>query len=437
MQLRQVLAASLLGGAVSCGSVVYGPDANRDSNNTVDVATTSIQVKTLTHLGDGRPQAGTLVSTDAAGNLIAEAETGTAGTATIAIVGGGNLHFIEPTTSGFHRITTIVGVQPGDALTFGMVQRPVQISGAAEAMAVTYPLLVNGTFYSFFTPCGVDASARPSTLNLNADCHKLSFPLLGTAAFRGLTKFAFQQQTFVANGTAAITTWTDMSPFSILYSNTPANIDSLVAIRASVLSSRLVGFQTNTFGDPTQRDFTVDVQFPPGVGTQSFVATELGRASMPGLQRVEVRTATLSSSLAVDLAAQPLPWIATAPVATATGATWTVQETGTPDMRRSVWSGNWMQGPELQTLNWIVYDDSASATLSLPVLPAKFATVDPRAQAVTNARAEVTYFDFSTLTGFATLRLSAESLGAGFDNNAALGNAAMVVRTSFAAAAPI
>jgi len=93
----------------------------------------------------------------------------------------------------------------------------------------------------------------------------------------------------------------------------------------------------------------------------------------------------------------------------------------------------------VQTLNWIVYDDSASASaaLALPVLPAKFATVDPRAQAVTNPRAEVTYFDFSTLTGFATLRLSAESLSAGFDNNAALGNSAMVVRTSFAASVPI
>lgn len=417
--------------------MVYGPDANRDGNGGVDVATANIQVKTLTHLGDGLPLAGTLVSTDATGNLIAEAETGAADSATLAIVAGGSVHFIEPTVGGFHRITTIVDVQPGDALTFGMVKRPVQISGLADAMTLTYPLLINGTFYSFFTPCGVDASTRPMTLNLKADCHKLSFPLLGTAAFRGSTKFAFQQQAFMANGTAAITTWTDMSPFSILYSNTPANVDSLVAVRASVLSNRLVGYQTTNFGDPSTPDFTVDVQFPPGVGTQSVVATELGRSGLPGLQRVEARTATLSSSLAVDLAAQPLPWITTAPTATASGATWTLQETGTPDMRRSVWSGNWMLGADVQTLNWIVYDDSASAALALPVMPAKFATVDPRAQAVTNPRAEVTYFDFSTLTGFATLRLSAESLSAGFDNNAALGNSAMVVRTSFAASVPI
>ena len=253
--------------------------------------------------------------------------------------------------------------------------------------------------------------------------------MLAIGTGRGTEVYNFQVVATRPGDTATIPAWTSLAPFSVFYANAGVELSSLITTRFTLVGERALAPITTAFGDPPTGDFSTNVNYPPAVGAQSVLRAELGRADAVGKQQLNLRTATLSSSLGVDLAVQPLPWIATVPAAVATGASWTQVGDGTLDLRQSDWAGTWSANAVTRSVQWTVYDNSAAPALVLPTLPSKFAAVDPRGQQLTAASTTVTYYDFSTLTA-AALRVAPESLTAGFDNNATLGNAAMVVRTS-------
>ena len=144
MHLNNTLTMAALSSVLGCGGVVYGTDAAGNNDSRDDAARSTIQVKVLSHTGDGAALNATVVSTDNNGTLIAEIASGPAGASSIPIVAGGTVHVIEPTANGIDRITSIVGVQPGENLTFGMARRPVQLTGPSETIGLSYPVLGPG-----------------------------------------------------------------------------------------------------------------------------------------------------------------------------------------------------------------------------------------------------------------------------------------------------
>jgi hypothetical protein len=426
----KVLALALATLLTSCGSVVLAPDADVTPP---DAAVTLIEVTVLSHTGDGAPVVANVVSTRPTGELVAQMSSGPTGKIQIPVVAGGSVTVIENSTAGGasqSQLTTIVGVAATDKLLFGMMKRPVQVSGLDESMSLSY-FPTSAPLHNFFTTCGVTSALLPAVLKLFSNCHGQTFTAIATANITSGSFYStIKNVNFINNGTISFPAFIPMDKFAVFYSNAPSNLTTFTTSRSPVVDGRLLATQSAT-GMSGVADFSFDVPFIPAVGDKSVVTTLLKTTAASGNQELSVRTATLSSSLAVDLRGQPLPWITAAPVATKDGASWTQLGNEPSDLRSTVWTAQWMSGGSVLSTTWTVYDHEQSATLTLPQLPTLTAETDPRQQAIFGAAptATVQLFKFRDFASD-RVRQSPESFIDSFDNNAVFGDIPTIIRKS-------
>ncbi|HSK03841.1 MAG TPA: hypothetical protein VK932_21455, partial [Kofleriaceae bacterium] len=147
-------------------------------------------------------------------------------------------------------------------------------------------------------------------------------------------------------------------------------------------------------------------------GTRAEVSLSMARSDASGSQVHAVHTATVASSIEIDLDRQRVPWLS-ALGATPTGATWTTAVPGdAPDGMVTRWNGRWVIGSRTTIVTWRIAHAPSATGISLPRLPPAHAAVDPQAQmvAVTPTTGTVFAVDLDTVDGYAQFRRQPDTL---------------------------
>lgn len=408
--LLLVAAGALLS---SCGEVLPGPPPAADP----------ITVTVLSATGDGAPDLSARVLFQGPdGAVVSDGLVDAQGHAQAVLPGGGVVSAIrivadtpaELTAS----ITSTLDVQPGDALTFGLLpSATVTGQGGQTTMTAAFAPVAGATSYTFYTPCGFTrATASPATLGFRDACHGARFDLLATTLagtpatpmFFKVTEVSYQS----GGSFSAPASFGAMNNFTVQVTNIPDAVSSMSVLRAS-LNENLPVASTSTVvpGDPAD-SVQVAVPYPQGFGTRSEITVLMSRPDAQAAQRHEVHTASLGAGATVALVRQQLPWL-TGIAATATGVKWSLVAPGDPpDGMLTSWSGTWSDSGRPVSVSWLVTQPAELAGMSLPRLPPTYQAIDPGQQsvAVTPGPATLYMADYDILAGYDELRQMPETL---------------------------
>ena len=215
------------------------------------------------------------------------------------------------------QITSIMGIEPGDDLTLGFKQRAtVTNQGGQTSMTASYTPFPGATGHQFHTMCGstFTGTTSPVTLSFRDSCHGATFDLLLIAT--GVTPQRYIRLTGVnhqnGQGFTVPATYSNMSNFTFNVLNVPAEVSGMSVTRSSMIEHASVAGQGLGLGDPVAGTVTATVPYAPNVGTRAEVQVAFARSDVPGTQVHAVHTATLASSIDIDLEGQKVPWIHTA-----------------------------------------------------------------------------------------------------------------------------
>ena len=414
-----VVVAGLL---TACGSVGKVPPS--DGTGPGDGPTGPVMVTVLSTTGDGVPDpTAKVVFQDPGGNVVADTGVDAMGHAQAMVQAGGSVSVVrvamDTPANLTASITTTLGVQPGDNLTFGLKANAVILNQGGSTMmtATSFTPATGATNYRFYTPCGVSGmgTAAPFALSLRDSCHGSMFDLLGVTSGISPPMFLLLTGiTYVPGGSFTIPTlFNPMVNFTINITNVPDPVTQISASRTTLLNNTLTFSASNSVqGDPPAGNVSVVVPFPPGVGTRSEVSILMGRGDAMINQQHDVHTATLDTSATVDLSKLQLPWF-TNLTPTPTGATWSMVAPGDPpDGMLVTWSGSWNDGARPVQVSWSVAAPASMTGLTLPRLPAAYAKYDPEQQSVAVKPASATLYmaDYDNVTGYDQLRQMPETL---------------------------
>lgn len=442
---------TLYTGAVKLASIAFialvgfGCGEVKDSNGLADAPTAPdggepdapgpglLKVTVLQPSGStGLPDpAARVIVMDTAGTTLHDAIVNAEGKTEVMVPAGGlTIHTIQVATDDATTLTaylnTVTDAQPGDDITVGVKRRPGNLAGGGlTTMTATFNLFGGATGYTFWTSCGSSfTTTSPVTLTFRDSCHGASFDVYALATFPSdpapapAPRFLkLDGVTYAANGTFAIPAgFQATSSFAFNVRNTPPELDTLTYSRAAMIGDLATTKQLLAVaGNPGEGTLTGAVPYAPGVGTRAEVGLVFSRPDAAGAQRADIHTATNAASIDIDLAAQSVPWIS-APVWTATGATWdTVAPGTTTDGMVAVWTGRWTAGAVETAVIWRVAQKGDATGLALPRFPAAYARFDPQAQAAGTTFTPITNpavfaVDYDVVDGYAGFRAAPDTL---------------------------
>lgn len=409
------LSAALTGGLLGCGEVkdnnglADAPVAPDDSGaDAPGPAANAVRITALTPDGDGLPATTSMVVlVDASGAVVFDGPVDAQGVVEHEFAGG-TAHVIQ-ITDGRTRIGvvhTVHGVKPGDDIVVGRKKLPTARTGEATSMTMTYDQ-ASAIEPKFWTPCSaVSGTGTPRSLSFVADCHGPTFPVLATGASAASGQRLYATQTFshVAGATVAFNAgYTVMPSFTVNVNNIPTEVDEISTTRSSMFDNLAVGTEKTTFaGDPVSA-VTMFVPYVP-LGSRSEIGVEITRPDASSRQTTELHTEGLATSATISLAGTQLPWF-TSQRMTATGMTFQpVLDGAKPDGVAGLWGVRFVSGGKPTALVWQVYQEELTSPIDFPVLPAAYAAIDPRAQAVTKILSRVIAFDYENLAGWDEFR---------------------------------
>ncbi len=376
----------------ACGKVQdASPDAADDA--APDAPRGPVTVTALTSLGDGAPDIGAkVVFQDPAGNVVSEGTVDSTGKLEAMLPTGGTVTRIrivsDSPTLLRGDIMTITGVEPGDELTFGLATRPtITNQGGQTTMSASYTPSSGATSHLFFTTCGIASggTTSPVTLTFRDSCHGPTFDLVGVASAAAITPRYVRLTNINHENGQSFTIpggFLTMSTFTVNVQNVPAEISSMSASRSSMLDHAAVATQSVSLGDPAAGPVSATVPYPPPVGTRAEVSLSMARTGASGSQVHAVHTATVASSIDIDLGRQGVPWLSS-PTWSPTGVSWTTAVPGdAPDGMLTVWNGRWVIGNRSTQVTWRIAHAPSATGISLPRLPPAHAAFDPQAQTV-------------------------------------------------------
>ena len=425
MKKLVLLWAAVIG--VACGEVKNAqPDAAIDAGIDAppDAPPGPVLVTVLSSTGNGAPDVtARVVFQDPQGALVLDAMVDAMGKAQALLPSGGAVTVVRvvsntPTTHNAI-LTTITGVKPGDDLVIGLKRRAVTADeGGATQMNVSYTTVAGATYYQFFYACGnggIVQTAPPNVLAFRDSCHGASFDLLATAQGGTIVPPRFTYLSGVTHTSGGSFTmpfgFTPMTTFTVNATNTPAEVTSISSSRWSLIENSVAARQNGSVsGDPPAGAVTMTMPYAQGVGTSSQVEVTFTR---PGVtMQHQVRTATLASSISIDLGEYELP-VLTGQGVTRTGATWTAMTPGdAPDGQVLLWSADWTVGAQARSVNWDVIGPASLTGQPLPRLAAVLAEYDPAAQTVAvRVKTAVLYMaNYDVVAGYDGFRQMAETL---------------------------
>lgn len=410
------LSATLSGGLLGCGEVkdnnglADAPVAPDDSGaDAPGPAANAVRITALTLVGDGLPATtSTVVLVDASGIVVYDGPVDAQGVVEHEFAGG-TAHVIQIADGGRTRVgfvQTVRGVKPGDDIVVGRKKLPTARTGEATSMTMTYDAS-SAIEPKFWTPCGaVAGTGTPRSLSLAADCHGPTFPVLATGASAASGQRLYATQTFshVAGATVVFNAgFTAMPSFTVNVNNIPTEVDEISTTRSSMFDNLAVGTEKTTFaGDPVSA-VTMFVPYVP-LGSRSEIGVEIKRPDASSRQTTEIHTEGLATSATISLAGTQLPWF-TSQRMTATGMTFQpVLDGAKPDGVAGLWYVTFVSGGKTTALVWQVYQEELTSPIDFPVLPAAYAAIDPRAQALTKLASRVIAFDYENVAGWDEFR---------------------------------
>ena len=405
--------------AAGCGKVLHvTPDGSggRDGGGSDGSgADPTVYLTVLSTDGSGQPDAAAIaVFQDGTGAVVRDGLVAADGTAQAALPMGGSVTVIDVTmesmTNRLIQVTTISDVKPGDHLTVGSTRSPTAFDGAQATMTATFTPFSSDGYHSFTTSCGNSfgpvSGAGPSTapLPFYDACHGATFDLLSTVETSTSPpddEYVYQTGlTYAANGNVTVPdTWTGMNDLAVTMTNTPADLSDLTVAHSGFMGE--VDTATVSVAvPPTPGVDSATVRYAP-VGTRGLTTISLRSTAESGLQQLEDRTNSVTSSLGIDMSQLQLPWVGPAGETT-TNVSWDQVDGGTPDARFVTWIGNWTDGNGTNNnLNWTIEDGKADSSITLPALPASYAMYDPsKVSGVRPMSGFVVYVDYANLDGY-------------------------------------
>jgi hypothetical protein len=412
-----------LAAAAACGKVKDSPPDGPDVPPDGPVA--PVKVTVLTTAGDGAPEVmAKVLFQDPEGNVVFEGGVDPMGKIEAMLPRGGTVTSIRITTDTATtlsaQLNTITGVKPGDDLTFGYKARLNNVSGGGQTTMTANFTPVTGASHVFYTACGqsLGVTASPVTLTFRDSCHGATFDLMAVASGGMLTtpRYIRLNDINYENGQSFTIPvgFSPMSNFTINALNVPAEISSMSGARSSMLDNAAVAKQSASAGDPPAGTVALTVPYGTTVGTRAEVELSFARsADATGSQTHAVHTATIASSINIDLDRQKLPWFSSL-VWNSTGATWnTVVPGDTPDGQIMLWTGRWTIGTRQTNISWRIAHAPSATEIKLPRLSPTHAALDPQAQtaAITSIGGNALYtVDYDVLDGYDGYRQQPETL---------------------------
>jgi hypothetical protein len=392
------------------GTDVAGGDARLAG----DALPGTVELTVVSRDRDGQPDAEAIaIFVDAAGATVYDGPVDDAGKLVLAF-DGGDVTVIQNRDT----LTTIRGVQAGDQLVVGAPHNPLRsFEPAAETMFAVFPQLPGQQlhFYYFLSTCA-DAHRDPGALDrvvvrFFPDCSPPTFDLL---AFGDSSAYLWVPDIPRVPGGGSFTipsTWSSMSAGALALTNVPAGLASIETARFTTLNGLAALDGAPHVITTPAASLTDFVPYAPGAGTGTIVQVVANHTTTSRVIH-ERHLQSLPVDTSIDLAEHPLPVIGSPITATATGASWPQTGTGTPDARIVRWSGSWTK-PTANGITWFVVDDGGTgSSITLPMLPATHADVDPRAATdLMFVQASVELVDYDNLDGYAAARRNNATLG--------------------------
>ena len=216
--------------------------------------------------------------------------------------------------------------------------------------------------------------------------------------------------TYSPTGTFSLTgAWQTAPTSTVTIASVPPGLAGLTWSFCTRLGWQAWGIDYRQVPSPSPGTHTGTFRYPGTTGTGTLLlATTSGTIAPYDLDKVaRFRTGPPQPTELLDFDARPVP-IATAPVQTPGGATWTEVAAGAPDARLIEWRARWIEGPRTHHAYWhLVEDPSSGASTTLPGLPAAYADDDPTivdAAALEPQGVEIDYIDYSNLDGYEVAR---------------------------------
>jgi hypothetical protein len=379
-----------------------------------------VTVLTLDRTGDIDPTARVLF-VDPDDTLVVDQAVDADGHAAASLPLGGSIHVIRSADAGTTHtahIETIRGVKPGDHLTAGKLRAPNLHEGSPTTMTATWtPVgVIPNNQTQFFTACATTPGVNNSTsvsLPLSDGCHDSNVDVLAIAPEPGGPSvtygFVWLSVPYVAGGPFVIpNTWTVMQLSSGTLIDEPSTVFGIM-LRSTLFHGVPVAVQiVNSALDVSHPSPGVEVYskiaYPQGVGDGTFVQVQLHDfTNSEGRQYCDYVTPNVPDTVMFDYTPLALPWVTTAPVGSASGATWSEVGTQTIDARIVYWQGSWQANGETSEVFWTLVDDGRTpGEVLLPRLPASYASFDPglAVGAISLPEPSVYYVNYDVLDGY-------------------------------------
>lgn len=390
----------LVGAVTACGNSSTNMPPNNDApgGSNSDAAATSdalVNDAGTDAAGDAAPPApvsliavynsqivsgATVLFRDAAGSVIATKQTDATGAASERVPAGGSVSLFVGTAppallGGPNNVVfTFVSVQPGDELR---IEDPRPAFGALASKTITVPNAAGATSYTIASRCMNTAFPATSTATISvgtaATCAQTDFFVEARNGQASLGSFfATNITTTGATIDVAASTYKASKPLSVTLSNVPATVTSVSATLRDN-DGKIYMPAANAVASVTVTGST---------GSATIAVPDIGTAMEARIQYFAsgfqiVRKQTTIDNVAIDLAAESLPAIASAAVNVAAGTvTWT--ETGgarTPDAVRTFVNVN--RAPF--NFSHIVVAPHQNSSLQIPTFPAPFTAYNVKA----------------------------------------------------------
>ena len=287
---------------------------------------------------------------DASGALVARETTGADGRASAEVEAGGSvtvIHFADD------RLTTILGVEPGDQLVFGRSPGAGAYLGTA-----TVELPAAGGDYRVRGPClGGDAATTTVAVQLGDGCTATGPLLALSGPLEGIDGYLYDPAVTMTPGATITLAGPWQTPGAFGFDLTGFDIDYLTGTVGVVAGDRLVGAVSAPLPSPVGGVVDAALDAPTGVGEATLVAVS-GQAPAGAQHTIVDLRDGQHTSIALDGAAL-LPH-STLTTGDATGATWSNQITDHDGTTIHFSSSS---------ATWRVFGPPEATSVTLPALP--------------------------------------------------------------------
>lgn len=408
------------------------PDAQADAA----VATGTVNILATVRccdLAPMTPQAGVVVvAVQPDGTVGTPATTDAEGKAVVEIVEGAAVTAVYPEdTNNERQVTTIVGVKPGDSLTFGdNYYQPPITGGTSGQIDASWDPVAGATYYYTYTPCGGRYTGIPATsaqLFVYDYCQTPTAPILYAAYDNtGFLASAYIPAADFTPGTSLpVPTWTPEATTL----NYPLSISGLeaaiyeVQLGAQGVYPRGIQVDHSAYVTPASGAAMADLSMP-STAPRTYANARLWRNGIDGRQQY-----FKTGAPPVAFAAPALPWIHGLVVDPSQGQALWLQTEGTYDaaIARLNWSRD--DGMSTHYFYWDVIVPPGVTSVDLGAPPTALAPYLPTAD--DNLGTDLELIDLASTADYDGLRGAPEWRWNGPEGAVAAGDEAAAGISSF------